>query len=268
MPSERIVSFKNESIKKVISLRERKARDQEGLTIIDGVREFQMAAKAGVAVDEFYFCPDLVNKTDLPSLLKIVEKQKVRMLEVSPGVFEKINFGDRAEGIAAVARQPRRNWNDIKLSKSPLLVIVEAVEKPGNLGAILRTCDAAGVDGLIVCDGRTDVYNPNVIRSSLGAVFTVPVVVSTNQDALSFLRKNAVKTTGTFPDAKISFWEPDLKSSAAVLLGSEQNGLSEFWRKNADEHIQVPMQGAVNSLNVSITAALVIYEAMRQRTKR
>lgn len=268
MPLERIVSLKNESIKKVAALRERKARDHEGLTIIDGVREFQMAVQAGVEVVEFYFCPPLMDKSDPQALMRLMSASNTRMVEVSSGIFEKINFGDRAEGITAVIRQPQKKLNDFKINKAPLLVIVEAVEKPGNLGAILRTCDAAGVDGLIVCDGRTDVYNPNVIRASLGAVFTVPVVVARNQDALNYLKDNGIKTAGTFPDARISFWQADFKSKSAVLLGSEQDGLSEFWREHADEQIQVPMQGAVNSLNVSITAALVIYEAMRQRKPR
>ena len=265
MPFERIVSLKNERIKKIVALRERKARDQEGWTVIDGLRELQMAAKAGIDVNEFYFCPDLIDKNILSSLLNDMDQKKVRVVEVTPSIFEKINFGDRNEGITAVVRQPQKKWDDIQLNRAPLLVIVEAVEKPGNLGAILRTCDAAGVDGLIVCDARTDVYNPNVIRASLGAVFTVPVVVSANQEALNFLRRNAIQTVGTFPDAKGSYWQTDMTKPAAVLLGSEQNGLSEFWHKNADERIRVPMQGDVNSLNVSITAALVIYESVRQR---
>jgi RNA methyltransferase, TrmH family len=169
------------------------------------------------------------------------------------------------EGIVALARQPDLGLKNLKLGQNSLLVIVEGVEKPGNLGAILRTCDAAGVDGLIVCDGRTDVYNPNVIRASLGAVFTVPVVACENQQALDFLRSHQIRVIGTFPDSKKSYLKADYSVPAAILLGSEQEGLSPFWRENADDQVLITMSGKVNSLNVSISAAIVIYEALRQR---
>lgn len=265
MTSEKIISLKNENIKEVSALRDRKARDKRGLTVIDDVRELRMAINAGIEVREFYFCPALIEEDVLSSLMGVLSKKKIRTIEVSKSVLEKISFGDRIEGIVSVVRTPKRGLNDIQLGSSALLVVLEAVEKPGNLGAVLRTCDAAGADGLIVCDGGTDVYNPNVIRSSQGAVFTVPVVVADNKEALDYLRKHRIRSVGTFPGAKSSLWKADLKSSIAVVLGSEHSGLSEFWHKNADERIQVPMQGEVNSLNVSITAALALYEAMRQR---
>lgn len=265
MTSEKIISLKNKNIKEVFALRDRKARDKRGLTVIDGVRELRMAIAAGLEVLEFYFCPSLIEDGVLSSLIGLLARKKVRTIEVSKSVLEKISFGDRIEGIVSVVRAPKRGWDDIQLGSSGLLVVLEAVEKPGNLGAVLRTCDAAGADGLIVCDGGTDVYNPNVIRSSQGAVFTVPVVVADNEDALNYLRKHRIRSVGTFPDAKNSLWKADMRSSVAIVLGSEHDGLSEFWHKNADERIQVPMQGKVNSLNVSITAALALYEAMRQR---
>ena len=265
MAFEKIISVKNEGIKDVLSLRERKRRDADGLTLIDGIREFEAALDAGVVIEKVYLCPELIERKGASTLEAKISKHKIQILETSRVVFEKISFGDRVEGIVAVARPPRRALQDLKLGRNPLLVIVESVEKPGNLGAILRTCDAAGVDGLIVCDGRTDVYNPNAIRASLGAVFTVPVVACENQQALDFLRSRQIMVIGTFPDSRKSYLKADYSVPTAILLGSEQEGLSPFWQKNADDHVQITMSGKVNSLNVSISAAIMIYEAVRQR---
>lgn len=264
MAFEKITSAKNEGIKDVLGLRERKNRDAQGLTLIDGIREFETAIAAGVVIEKVYLCPELVERKAKALEARIIQL-KIPALEASRPVFEKIAFGDRVEGIVAVARQPQKTVQGFRLGRNPLLVVVEGIEKPGNLGAILRTCDAAGVDGLIVCDGRTDVYNPNVIRASLGAVFTVPVAAGENQTVLDFLKSQKIKIAGTFPDSKKSYLAGDYSGPSAILLGSEQEGLSGFWQKNADQKIQIPMSGKVNSLNVSTSAAIVIYEAVRQR---
>lgn len=265
MASEKIVSFKNEGIKEVLVLRDRKARDASGSTVIDGIREVEAALQAGIPFQKVYLCPELFERKEAAALAVRLFKQKVSVLETSKPVFEKIAFGERLEGIVAIVRQPDVSLNNFKPAENPLLVIAEGVEKPGNLGAILRTCDAAGVDGLIVCDGRTDVYNPNVIRASLGAVFTVPVASCTNEQAFDFLKARKIQTVGTFPDAKSSYHENDYSKASAIILGSEQEGLSAFWRDHTDVKVTIPMSGSVNSLNVSATAAIVIYEAIRQR---
>jgi TrmH family RNA methyltransferase len=265
MPFEKITSVKNEGIKQLQTLRDRKGRDASGLSLVDGFRELELALAAGVTVKSVYLCLKLMDSNITARLEKDIRNKAQALFEVTEQVFEKISFGDRSDGIVAVIETPKLQLSRIKFSQHPLLVIVEGVEKPGNLGAILRTCDAAGVDGLIVCDGRTDVYNPNVIRASLGAVFTVGVVVCTNQEALEYLRKNKIKVAATLPDAVQSYWKADYTAPTAILLGSEQSGLSDFWHNNADQKIMVPMAGRVNSLNVSITAAVMIYEVLRQR---
>jgi RNA methyltransferase, TrmH family len=266
MAFEKITSLKNEGIKKVIELRDRRGRDASGLTLIDGVRETMAAFKAGVAILKLYVSPDTLSAQEYESLIRESAKHKTEVLEITKAVSEKMAFGDRDEGVVAVVKPHMLKITELRLSKKPLLVVVEQVEKPGNLGAILRTCDAAGVDAVLVCDARTDIYNPNVIRSSLGAIFTVNVATGSNEEAKEFLKINKVKIVGTFPDATLSYDRHDFKTPSAIVLGSEQAGLSAFWHKNSDIKVRLPMQGQVNSLNVSATAAIVIYEAVRQRT--
>ena len=187
------------------------------------------------------------------------------MCETTLNVFQKITLGDRQEGLLGVCRFPQTTLKSLKLGKDPLCVVVESVEKPGNLGAILRTCDAAKADVLIVCGGLTEIYNPNTVRASLGAAFTVPAVAATNEEALEFLRSQKIRTFATFPDAKKYYTDSSLTGPAAIILGSEQDGLSDFWSKNTDEKIKIHLLGKVNSLNVAVCAAVVVYEAVRQR---
>ena len=182
-------------------------------------------------------------------------------------VFEKMTFGHRHEGVLGVCLQPKKSLKDIQFSKKPFLVAVESVEKPGNLGAILRTADAVGVDGLIVCDPVTDIYNPNVIRSSLGAIFSVCVVPATKEEALKFFKLNKVTICATLPQADKCYSSVDLNVPLALVMGSEEKGLSEFWQKNSDMAVYIPMKGKVDSLNVSVSAAVVLYETIRQREK-
>jgi RNA methyltransferase, TrmH family len=266
MASEKITSLKNEGVKKVLELRDRRGRDASGLTLIDGVREIMAAFKAGVIIPKLYVCPDVLTGKEYDDLTREGARHKTEVLQTVKAVSQKMAFGDRDEGAVAVAKPHMLKIAELRLSKKPLLVVVEQVEKPGNLGAILRTCDAAGVDAVLVCDARTDIYNPNVIRSSLGAVFTVNVATGPCEEVLKFLKANKVKIVGTFPDATLSYERHDFKIPSAIVLGSEQAGLSAFWQKNSEVKVRLPMHGQVNSLNVSATAAIVIYEAVRQRT--
>lgn len=265
MAFEKITSMKNEGIRELLALRDRNARDAAKLTVIDGNKEIQAALEAGVKFRTLYICEEMIERKSASWFLARFAKMDVNILAASRPVFAKIAFGERMEGMVAVAHQPRLRLNDLKLSANALLVLVEGVEKPGNLGAILRTCDAAGADGLIVCEGRTDVYNPNVIRASLGAVFTVPVISCENQEALDFCKAKKVLIFGAFPEAKELYTKGDYRRSSAVILGSEHNGLTSFWSKNADAKVSIPMTGKVNSLNVATSAAIILYEAVRQR---
>ncbi len=264
----KITSLHNLQLKKIIQLRDHKARRETGLTIVEGLREvsrLQEAQKRGVEFKELFVCREFLKDDGKEDFVKRIEAQAVSIFEVSKEVYAKISFGDRREGLLAVCRPKILTLQDVVLKKFPLLLVVEGLEKPGNLGAILRTCDAAGVDGLLVCDGQTDVYNPNVIRASLGTIFSVSVVQSTQVEILKFLNDRKIEICAATPDAIKTYFETDFKVPTAIVLGSEEKGLSDFWLEAADCQIKIPMHGKADSLNVSTTAGILIYEALRQR---
>lgn len=262
-----ITSTQNVLVKYIVTLREPKVRKNEGVTIIDGVRELKRAFEAGIKPDKVLFCPQLFSGRREEELIEQLARQGVELIEVNNMVFAKMAFGDRHEGILALASVSAKTLAQLKLPANPLVVIVESVEKPGNLGAILRTCDGAGVDALIVCDPKTDVYNPNVIRASVGTVFSVPVVTTSKDSALKFLQQKKVKICGAFVDAPALYTNANLSGPLAITLGTEDEGLSDFWAKHADIKVKIPMLGIADSLNVSASAAIIIYEALRQRNK-
>ena len=187
-------------------------------------------------------------------------------ISVNRAVFEKISYRENPDGWLGVFPTPKISIDDLKLSSSPLIIVAESVEKPGNLGAILRTADAAHVDALIVSDPRTDIYNPNVVRASRGTLFTVPTVEASNQDTLTFLRRNGIKILAATPQAVSVYTDQNMREPLAVAVGTEDQGLTDFWMKEADIQVKIPMLGKVNSLNVSIATALIVYEAVRQRS--
>ena len=265
MPFEQITSLQNPSVKKIVELREPKARRESGLIVIDGLREVSMALNAGVKLERVYYCPKFLNPKDHAAILEKISKSGAEILEASDAVFHKIAFGDRQE-MVAVAKAPQSQMGQWTKIKNPLYIVLETLEKPGNLGAILRTAEAAGVSGVIVCEKKTDIYNPNVIRSSLGTVFTVAVTATSNEECLEFLRERRVVVAAAFPSAKKFYTQVDLSKPAAVILGSEGQGLTDFWDKAADEKIKIPLLGKVDSLNVSVSAAVIIYESLRQRS--
>ncbi len=254
-----ITSAQNPYLKQVASLREAKVRREKGLTLIDGKREVERASAAGADILEVIHCPQL-----LDGALKLSGTPK--LVEVSKLVFEKIAYGERIDGVIAVARPPQRTVHDLKISKTPLVVVVEGVEKPGNLGAIIRTCDSAGVDALLIAGVPVDIYNPNVIRASVSTVFALPVVVGSNEEILAFLRKKCLKTAAALVQARTVHTQADLKGPLAIVLGSEDKGLSDFWQKHCDVKVRIPMKGLADSLNVSVSAAVLIFEALRQRS--
>lgn len=265
----KITSFSNPKIKQLVKLRDRRERMKTGVTIIDGIRELKAALDAGVVMKEAFVCPALYQdqgQGDVEqSILKNLTAQNITVFEVPKDVFAKICFGDRADGVLAVGCPQVKKITDLKVNKNPLLMIVEHVEKPGNLGAILRTADAAGIEALFVSDTATDVFNPNVIRASLGTVFSVVVIPQTPENILSFLKSRKIKIVAATPAGQKAFTTVDLRCGVAIAVGSEKDGLSDFWLNAAEEKISIPMRGTADSLNTSVAAALIAYEALRQR---
>jgi TrmH family RNA methyltransferase len=261
---EKITSVQNAGVKRVMRLRGKKGRDAKNLTIVEGVRELRQAFQAGLRIPAVYFCREGIYWCPVEFIAEL-EAKGLKLYDTSCTVFDKIVYGDRTEGILGLVEPPERKLDGLKLQKDPLVVVLESVEKPGNLGAVLRTADGAGADALIVCDEKTDLFNPNVIRASLGTIFSVPTVSCSNQAALQFLRGQGIKIIAAVVGAQEEYFKKDLKAGCAIVLGSEQDGLSDFWMKNADEKVCIPMSGKVDSLNVSVSAAVLVYEVVRQR---
>ena len=261
----KIASLSNPRVKQLVRLKKSRARLTDDLAVIYGVREILRAWESGVVLQEVFWCPELCAPPAADDLIAGVHSAGGQVFEVAALVAEKICFGERADGLVAVFRPPVRRLTDLVLPPQPLLVVVEQVEKPGNLGAILRSCDGAGVDAVLVCDPRTDLYNPNCVRASLGAVFSVPVLTQTNETVRDFLREKQILIVAAVPAAEQLYYQADLSQGAAIVVGSEQNGLSPFWLNQAALQVRIPMSGRVDSLNVSTAAAIVLYEAARQR---
>jgi TrmH family RNA methyltransferase len=262
-----ITSLQNPRVKQLVKLREdKKQRQQDGLILVEGYDELTLALACGFIPSTLLTAPELAGQT--LSISHAVETRRVELVEtitVSRAVFEKISYRDNPDGWLGIFPIPARTLADLTLSKAPLVIVAESVEKPGNLGAILRTADAAHVDAVLVCDPRVDVWNPNVIRASRGAVFAVPVVEVKSPEALSWLRSRKMRVLATTPSAEALYTSVDMKGPLAIAVGTEDDGLTDFWMQNADLRVKIPMAGKVNSLNVSIATALMTYEALRQR---
>lgn len=254
----KIESLENPKIKNIVKLRESsQERKEQGLFIIEGHREIGLAQKGGVEIENLIYCSDYI-KRELA-----IDEEKI--IEVSKKVFNKISFRENPDGFLAVAKIKEQNLENIKLSANSLLVVLEAVEKPGNLGAILRTADAAGADAVIINDPKTDIYNPNVIRASQGTVFTVATVFSSVGETIKFCEKNKIKILAATPEAKKEYAEVDYKLGCAIVVGAEDTGLSKDWLAAAEEKIKIKMRGKIDSLNVSVSTAIILFEALRQR---
>ncbi len=260
-----ITSVQNNLIKQVVGLRDVKERRASGLSLIDGVREIERALSSAVLIKQVLYCRKMFSTHHEEDALVQVMKAKIETIEVDERVFAKIAFGERGEGLLAVIQTPQLDLAQLKLSKNPLVVVLESVEKPGNLGAILRSCDGAGVDAVLVCDPKTDIYNPNVIRASTGIVFTLPVVADSTTHIIQFLKQHGITSFAATPHAQCNFTQANFKQPTALVLGSEDKGLSEAWISQANQQIVIPMLGKADSLNVSVTCALLVYEALRQR---
>lgn len=256
-----ITSTHNPKVKSLLALEKPRERRRQQLFIVEGKKEISLALKAGYQIGNLFYCVDIVPETDLEAL----GLEDKFLVPVTQAVFDKIAVREGSGGVIAVAQMKPNRLDDIKLSKNPLVLVLEAVEKPGNLGAILRTADAAGIDAVIVCDPQTDFYNPNVVRSSLGCVFTQPIASTTSDEAIQWLRKNKLKIYCTYLKASKPYHEVDFRSASAIVMGTEATGLSDSWVKESDANIIIPMEGTIDSMNVSTAAAVVVFEARRQR---
>jgi RNA methyltransferase, TrmH family len=262
----RIDSPANPRLRAALALRERRDRDSSGMTLVDGGREVRRAIEAGVEVVTAYVCPTLISTPDAREALTALGRARGRreLVQVSERAFEKLAFGDRSEGIVLVVRPFVRLLEDLELPADPLVVVTEDVEKPGNVGAILRSADGAGADAVIAVGG-TDLFNPNVIRASVGTVFTVPVVAAPGAAVAEWLRARGLRVVATRVDAPLLHVDADLRGPLALVLGAESTGLSKAWAGSDVEAIRLPMEGIADSLNVSAAAAILMYEAWRQR---
>ena len=289
---EQITSIQNPKIKLLMALQQKSSeRRKSGLFVVEGRQEVEHCLAAGYTVDTVFYCPDLdhgdsgnhgdrlfqdhgvgspdtvfaenwIRRTD-----PVIRPAAPRCFAVSKDVYERIAYRGSTEGIIAEVRQRTLSLDDLQLSDRPLIVVLESVEKPGNLGAILRSADAAGADAVVVCDPLTDLYNPNLIRSSVGAAFTVPCVACSSDDCIRFLKQRGIRIlTAQLQDSHL-YYATDMTAATAIVMGTEHAGLTPQWRQAADAHIRIPMLGRVDSLNVSVSAAILLFEAVRQRQR-
>ena len=261
-------SLQNPRVKRAVRLRRRSHRDELGLMLIEGYREVKRALDNGHPLHELFFCPPLFQGANEPALLERCARAGAELLECSPAVFEKLAYRERPEGLLAVGPQVRRALAELRLPADPLLVVAESIEKPGNLGTILRSADAAGAHAVLVCDRCTDINNPNVVRASIGTLFSVPVVETGSAEAAAWLARHAVRIVATTPHTDTLYTEVDLRGGVAILLGTEQYGLSAEWLARADARVRIPMLGQADSLNVAAAATILLFEAVRQRGLR
>jgi len=260
-----ITSLQNPRVKNARRLRHGRHRQKQRRILIDGAGELGRAICAGVNVREVFVCEQLCTGDEERALLEMLPQSGAEILEVSKPVFEKLAFGHRAEGVLAVAETPGHMLDDLLLPQNPLVAVLEGVQKPGNIGAVLRSADAAGVSAVIAADAGTDLYNPNAIRASLGAIFTVPICAAGAAEILDWLRRHQLAVLAARVEGSVVYTEIDYRRPTAIVLGSEAEGLCDTWRGENITAVRLPMLGAADSLNVSVTAAVLFYEALRQR---
>lgn len=264
-----ISSLQNPKVKEIVQLRDKPHRDKTGLFLIEGYREILRATDGGFKIDTLYVCPELFLGSNEQSLIERLIRRGVTVVTCTDPVFHKIAYRDRPDGLLAVAPQKKKTLSDLeeifRSGKAPLFVIAEAIEKPGNLGTILRSSDGVGADAVIVCDRCTDIYNPNVVRASVGTLFTIPTIEASTEETLAWLKKHKVKILAATPQAEHVYTQVDLKGPIAIAVGTEQLGLTDRWMKEADIQVKIPMLGVADSLNVAMATTLLLYEALRQR---
>ncbi len=268
MLPERITSTKNPKIKDLLVLQEKsRERRERSLFVVEGRRELGHCLDAGYRCAALFLCPGLLPAEDRDRLVRkaLAGSPDCRMYEVSEEVYAKIAWREGTEGIVAQIHDPGRTLEDLVLPERPLVMVLQGVEKPGNIGAILRSADAAGVDALLCCDPLADLYNPNLIRASIGAVFTCQTAVTSSQEAIRWLKARNIRILTAQLQDSVPYYATDMTGPTALVMGTEATGLTREWREAADEHILIPMLGKLDSLNVSVSAAILLYEAVRQR---
>jgi len=257
----KITSTQNPKVKSLLALEKPRERRKQQLFVIEGKKEIGLALEAGYKIGNIFFCDEIISTQEVSKLFK----DDKLLIPVSKDVFDKLAVRENSGGMIAVAEQKLHTLDQITLSNNPLVLVLESVEKPGNLGAILRTADASGVDAVIICDPQTDFYNPNVIRSSIGCIFTKHVAAATSEETINWLKKNNIRIYCTYLKASKLYHLTDYTQPSAIVMGTEATGLSDTWVKNSDANIIIPMQGKIDSMNVSTAAAVVVFEAKRQR---
>jgi len=262
---EIITSRQNTRVKEAAKLRNARQRTRQGRFLIDGAREILRALESNIEVAEAFICSSLCTLEDAHAAVARLNQSEAVTALVTSEVFEKLAFGQRNDGIVVVAKTPARELSQLSLPPQPLVAVLEGLEKPGNVGAVLRTADGAGFDAVIVANGQTDLFNPNTVRASLGTIFTNHVYSTTNEEAFAKLQELKLPLYAARPDATQNYTEVNYQNGAAILLGNEAQGLSPFWNQTEVQPIQLPMHGIADSLNVSATAAVLFYEANRQR---
>lgn len=261
---ERISSLQNPRVKAFVQLSTKsKERRTSNRFVMEGAREIGFALGARYLPEILFVCGEQLSN-EASQLLSSLPPS-VPVVEVTAGVFAKMAYREHSDGLLAVAATAVHSLKSLELTPNPFVIVLESVEKPGNLGAVLRTADAANVDAVIVCDPLTDLYNPNVIRSGIGCLFTVPTAVSTPEETLIWLRKNRIQVFAAELTASIPHHCADFTGPSAIVMGTEAHGLTPFWLSHADARIKIPMRGKIDSLNVSVSTAIITFEAMRQR---
>ena len=270
MRTETITSAQNPKIKDLLALQDKsKERRKKGLFVVEGRRELLHCIEAGYEPHTLFICPDILSDMELDDIIGVIEEnfcgKMCQIIEIPQHLYDKVAYRGGTEGVIAELKCREMGLEALELKENPLVVVLESVEKPGNLGAVLRSADASGVDAVIVCDPLTDMYNPNLIRSSIGAIFTVPVATATSEETIAWLKANKIKIyTAQLQDSEW-YYDTDMRGGTAIIMGTEATGLTDCWRKVADAHIKIPMLGRLDSLNVSVSAAILMFEAVRQR---
>ena len=261
--SETITSRQNPKVKNLLHLQKFRERNRQDLFVVEGIREIEKALQANYPVEQVYFHPGLISYEQLTILFG--GSLPEQLFQVSSEVYDKIAYRENSGGVVAVFHPKQQTVETLSLSKNPLILVIEGIEKSGNMGALYRTADAAGVDAILLCGSATDPYNPNAIRASLGCVFTVQTVILSVQEAIRWLKEQKIEIYCTYLQAAVTYHTVNFRGPSAIVMGTEATGISEQWLRESTSNIIIPMRGVVDSLNVSTSAAIVIFEACRQR---
>lgn len=263
---EEIASLKNPKVKQVVKWRDRPERDGSQVVLAEGYRALVRALSGGYRIDEVFVCPEFfVGQDHEEPLLEELAARGARIIKVAPAAFVKMAYRDRPEGLLGVGPQIHRGLDELPLGQSPFFLVAEQIEKPGNLGTIMRSSDAVKVDGLILCDSKTDLYNPNVVRASTGNLFTLPIAEASTAETIAWLKAHGVAIAATSPHVDTLYTAADFTQPVAIVVGAEQYGLTQPWLDNADLKVRLPMLGEADSLNVATAAAIMLFEVVRQR---